>query len=163
MIKKKGFNLIEVVIIVAIITVMLSVLFANLGNNDETKKIDAAVREVEATIRLAQNYALSGKDAAGGCSYRFFHERDDITPSNATGYGIDGCNTINYKLEGGVYFHNDGNLDDDIEFTIPNGDTVGNLRIVLNVLSGGSTISRTICVNDGGAMSILEGNVSCGF
>ncbi len=71
---KKGFSLLEMVIIMAIVSIMTSVMLVVTLSEKDTKEIEAAGREITAAIREAQNYALTGKQQGAGlpCSFGFF-------------------------------------------------------------------------------------------
>ncbi len=111
--QKKAFTFIELVIIMAMIGIMSAVLLVSYGEKRADKELEAAAREVAATIREAQNYALTGKDAAGGSTYTFSYGvvNDE--------YGISNGNNINnnYELKDGVVFSGSGGFN----FTAPHG------------------------------------------
>lgn len=78
---KKGFSLMEMVIIVAIISIMTSTMMTTSFKERTTKEIEAAGREVVAAIREAQNNALTGKQQGEGlpCAFRFILDPDTST------------------------------------------------------------------------------------
>lgn len=61
----KGFSLIEIIIVLAIIAIMTGVLFANNNNNKASQEVQLAAREVAAQLRLLQNDAINGKVIGG--------------------------------------------------------------------------------------------------
>jgi len=87
---KKGFTFIEVIIIFTIIFIMTAVLMSTSYKGRATKELQATAREVTASIREAQNNALTGKNKGmntlpcafqfviGGSSYQIMHETRDI-------------------------------------------------------------------------------------
>lgn len=70
----KGFSLLEMVIIVAIIAIMTSVMMVITFKDRDTKKVQAAGRELTAALREAQNNALTGKQQGPGlpCAFRLW-------------------------------------------------------------------------------------------
>lgn len=158
---RHGFTLLELIVIIAIISIMTSVILIYGKDNNAEKKLEIAANLVESTVRLAHSNALTGKDASGGCSYGFFHS---VLPP-ATSYGITGCQTITHDLEGGAYFFNDG-VPNNINFGIPHGNVTSantDLRIVLRTTEAAG-ISRVICINSRGATKILDNEtLNCDF
>ena len=80
---KRGFSFLEMVVIVAIISIMTSVMMVVTFKERDRKEIEAVGREVTAAIREAQNYALTGKQQGTGlpCSFGFFTDLDDTAGS----------------------------------------------------------------------------------
>lgn len=70
---RQGFSLVELVIVMAIITIMTVVLFVSMSNKKAVADVDVAVRQVAAQLRVLQNEALSGKqiDGKNVCKYEF--------------------------------------------------------------------------------------------
>ncbi len=99
--KKKGFSLLEMVIIVAIITIMTSVMLVTTLGERKTKEVEVIGREVTAAIRETQNYALTGRRQGTGlpCSFGFFINFDtsDVT-TGGTQFEVRGA----YRLIDGV-------------------------------------------------------------
>ncbi len=84
---KKGFSLLEMIIIVAIIVIMTMVMFVISFKDRSTKELEAVGREVAAAIREAQNNALTGRQRGNDqlpCSFAF-----QITDGGG-GYSIRG-------------------------------------------------------------------------
>jgi type II secretory pathway pseudopilin PulG len=71
---RRGFSLLEMVIIVAIIAIMTSVMMVITFKERDTKELETAGREIVAAIREAQNNALTGKQQGPGlpCAFRFW-------------------------------------------------------------------------------------------
>lgn len=72
-IKKPGFTLLELVIVMAIITIMTIIALSNIQSNKKSKELEAAARAVSAAIREAQNNALAGKQVTADmypCNYQ---------------------------------------------------------------------------------------------
>jgi len=71
---RKGFTFIEVIIIFTIVFIMTAVLLSTSYKDRYRKELQAAAREVTASIREAQNNALTGKQKGSGtmpCAFQF--------------------------------------------------------------------------------------------
>ncbi len=71
---KKGFTFIEVIIIFTIVFIMTAILLGTSYKGRSKKEIESVAREVAATIREAQNYALTGKQKENDsmpCAFKF--------------------------------------------------------------------------------------------
>ncbi len=76
---KKGFSFLEMIIIVAIITIMTLTMFVVSFKDRDKKKLEAVGREVAAAIRETQNNALTGKQRASDmlpCGFIFTSDGD---------------------------------------------------------------------------------------
>lgn len=72
--KKKGFTLVEFIIVIAIIGVLSSVALYSLTTSRENTNLRNAQREVSSAIGLAKSYALQGVTVSGSgtpCGYGF--------------------------------------------------------------------------------------------
>ena len=142
---KKAVTLIELIITVAIIGIMTGVLLVSTSGSRTDKALEAAAREVAATIREAQNYALTGKDAGAGCnSYVFAYT--DATDS----YSVNNsCNINNsYTLKNGIVFNS--GVSGSFNFSAPYG-AIGGLGVsprIITLNKGGKNIN--VCVYSSG-------------
>lgn len=94
---KKGFTFIEVIIIFTIVFIMTAILLSTSYKDRYRKELQAAAREVTASIREAQNNALTGKQKGSGtmpCAFQFYmnsnsyqikHETRDLDSPNCNG------------------------------------------------------------------------------
>jgi prepilin-type N-terminal cleavage/methylation domain-containing protein len=87
---RRGFSLIEVLISVSIIVIISTAVLVSMRNNKTSKELEVAAREVAATIREAQNNALTGKKI-----------NDSDLPCK---FGIHKTGNSEYKL---AYYHHD--------------------------------------------------------
>jgi len=120
------------------------------------KSLEIAAREVAATVREAQNYALTGRDAgeSGGvnCNDYIF----TYTIGSAVYTIKNNCNiNISYTLKNGVVFDNEGSF----SFSAPHG-------IVSIVSTETITLSKnskkiTVCVYSSGKIMETSIGESC--
>ncbi len=127
---KKGFTLLEVMIVIGIIGIMTAIMLVYFSNDEKTDKmLQLSAGEVVAAIREAQNNALNGKQSDSSkipCDYQF-------EKNGSSGYKItyhyhspesDGCSSIQdyaaYDLKNGI------SVDDfsPVKFNIPFGTGV---------------------------------------
>ena len=90
-----GFSLVELLVVIAIMSIMTVIGFALLSSSKSDARLKAAQREVSATIKLAQSYALQGRKQGdmAPCGYGF---RFDPSDSERKKYEIF------YRLPGGA-------------------------------------------------------------
>jgi prepilin-type N-terminal cleavage/methylation domain-containing protein len=62
---QKGFTLIELLVVISIITIMTSVLFVMMSNDKEKRLVRTAAEGFIASVRDAQNIALTGQSVQG--------------------------------------------------------------------------------------------------
>lgn len=62
---KRGFSFLEMIVVVAIITIMTMVMFVISFKDRSKKEIEAVAREVTAAVRETQNNALTGRQQGG--------------------------------------------------------------------------------------------------
>jgi type II secretory pathway pseudopilin PulG len=144
----RGVTLMELTVIIAIIGIMTVVAMVSLSGAKNSKAVETAAREVAAAVREAQNYAITGKNAKGGCSYSFSYT------ALSSGYNISGCSDISYTLKNGVLF---GAAGGSISFSIPSATTSGgNIEV-----KKGST-SYIVCVCSSGKIEEKAGSSCAG-
>jgi len=70
----RGFTLIEVVVVMAIISILTSIVITGITSTNRTQReLEINAREFEGILREAQNYALTGKQAntsGNTCSFK---------------------------------------------------------------------------------------------
>ena len=150
---KKAVTLIELIITIAIIGIMTGVLLVSFGSSRTDKALETAARETAATIREAQNYALTGKGAGAGCNtYTFSYGNGD----DKNEYGIDnggGCSiNASYSLENGVVFQNSGSFN----FSAPHGTCSVALDAPENIILTKNSKTIIVCVYSSGKVVETE-------
>jgi prepilin-type N-terminal cleavage/methylation domain-containing protein len=70
---KKGFTLLELMVVIAIMSIMSTLVIVSLAKSKNDRDVEAAGREVAAALREAQNDALTGKSGTNQypCSVTF--------------------------------------------------------------------------------------------
>ena len=120
--KLNGFNLLELMIVIAIIGVMSVVGIVSLNNSRYFSKLKSAQEEVSATLKTAQNYALQGKaQSSEVCGYGFHfipNQRYEIFYNKLNSTNKD-CQTQNTNP---AYLHHRGDsVVSDGPFQLPKG------------------------------------------
>lgn len=164
--QKKGFTLIEVVVVVAIIAIMSAVIFSNVNSGRSQSAVDAATRTLANAIRELQQYSLTGKQMVTNsdpCLYQIAWI-SGTARYTTTYFYKDNSGTCNqsmtiatYTLPGGVLFSGTGSLG----FTLPYGKpNFGTASVALPVIKAGS-VSGVTCVYSNGLINSAVGSVSC--
>ncbi|XLQ20393.1 MAG: hypothetical protein ACKUBY_01270 [Candidatus Moraniibacteriota bacterium] len=96
---KKGFTMIELIIIFTIIMIMTAALMSTSYKDRAKKEVEATAREVVASIRETQNNALTGKSKGadsmpcafqfsiiGNNSYQIRYDERDLDSASCNGY-----------------------------------------------------------------------------
>jgi prepilin-type N-terminal cleavage/methylation domain-containing protein len=164
--QKKGFTLIEVVVVVAIIAIMSAVIFSSVSSGRSQSAVDAATRTLVNSIRELQQYALTGKQIVANsdpCLYQIAWTSGSANYTTTYFYknGSGTCNQTRdiatYTLPGGVLFSGTGSLG----FTLPYGKpNIGTASVALPVIKAGS-VSGVTCVYRDGLVKSEVGTVSC--
>ena len=156
--KEKGFTLIEILIVVALIGILSVVSITSMKSGQDQNKLKAAQAETESIIKLAQSYALQGKKQ-GNIVPKYYGVKFSVDGknysfcSNLNDTDVD-CNNLieNYQFKNGVMLS--AGQGTQISFDIP----YGNCR--LSSASDNLTLtfkfdnnSRGIIVNKGGAIT----------
>ncbi len=93
---QKGFTLVELMVVVAIMALMSAVLIADFNRNRTVRSIMIAKNETATNIRKAQGYLLSSKNIAGNIPAKFYIVTF-VTSGGGTSYTIDAIdNNYNY-------------------------------------------------------------------
>lgn len=148
----RAFTLIEVMVVMAIISVMSGMVIVSLTDSRVKRELETNAREFAGVVREAQNYALTGKQLI-----------PDTTP---TSYGIqwtdsapnysllyNGVSFSNYTLKNGVTFSSGGNL----SFSLPHANFNGSTSVKFTK----KAIYHTVCISSDGRTSDQPGDVIC--
>lgn len=119
----RGFTVIEILVIIAVMGIMLSIAFVNLSSGRTGAKLDAAQREVASAVQTAKSNALQGKTASGSvpkCWGFKFTDNDTyiIFPSDCS---TDGSSVETSDLGNGVKLKSPSPANSKILFSVPNG------------------------------------------
>jgi len=168
MMRKKGFTLVELMIVMAIVGIMTAVTIVSLSGARDRKAAEGEARKFAAVVREVQNYALTGKQLGTGlvtCSVGM-----NAIASGATSYGIfytyrsgDDCNTsasnafVTNTISNGVAFSSAANA---FSFSVPRGEINlgGNPDPIPIQLSKGSA-TYTVCIYRSGRIEDVNGSV----
>jgi prepilin-type N-terminal cleavage/methylation domain-containing protein len=92
----KGFSLVEIIIVIALMAVMTAVLFASQVGDKTQEDVATSARQVAAQLRALQNEALNGKQIGeiSACYFKF------ETAGNETGYTISYNDCSNSLIDG---------------------------------------------------------------
>ena len=170
MLKHKGFTLIEIMLVMAIIGVMSAMVFSSLRSGKEQKEVEGQARRVAAAIREIQNYALTGKQISGQVPCRFGvmslsigNTQLVLRESHRTGASCSAGASADANIPGmtvvlanGVRFTAD--LNASFFFTVPRGELNpnGNATPISLRLGKGST-TYSVCVYPGGQVKDVAG------
>ena len=157
----KGFSMIELLIVIAIITIMTGI-FLTQKTNKSAIEVETDARTVAAQLRALQNDALNGKVIDGKiiCAAQMSFN----TASNPNGYSLiycDNCvtNSIlyvkNYTLPKSE-IQSSGN----ISFQVPTGQAtigLGGVDGIEIVSTSDPTQKMTVCVNNAGNIEEKKG------
>lgn len=165
----RAFTLIEALVTLAIISIMSVILLVGLSNSRTTQQLESAAREVEAAIREAQNYALTGyQDVANSDPCRFQILSTAGTPNYSIIYfykdSNDACNrqdTIaSYSLRNGVVFSAVSNFYYTLPYAKASFDSTDGTVEKSTILLTLSGASHVVCVYDNGLINNRSGT-SC--
>jgi prepilin-type N-terminal cleavage/methylation domain-containing protein len=164
--KKGGFTLIEVMIVIAILGIMIGIAFLSLSPIRDRKAVETAEREVAASIRLAQNYALNGKIGPSGnspCNYAWWTTwtikyliRYYYVSGGTCASAYSSSDDIAYTLKNGVTFtEHPTSSYKFFSFSVPFGSTTINDSSV--TLKKGSFCADVTVANNSG--TVTEGTI----
>lgn len=138
-----GYTIIELLIVISIMVLLFSFTFTSYRSYQKRQLLESAVRQVTSDLRLAQEYAISGKkpspspcDNAVLQSYSFQRE-------SSTQYRLQAvCGSSQVDVKGPV------ELPSGVQMSFSSGDTLS-----FNVLGRGATPAQTITLSlpSGGA------------
>ncbi len=149
--KNRGVTLIELVVVMAILGIMAAITTTSYNAGKIKRDVETNAREFAAVLRLAQNYALSGKQSGSQtCGYRV----ESVAPSsysiiplsfNTNNCITDGTAIESYTLKYGVIITT---TNAKVTFLMPYG-TIGSGSDNQITFSKGS-VSQYVCVATSG-------------
>lgn len=160
---RKAFTLIELVIVMAIISILAAVVTVSLGTQNTKKELETNAREFASVLREAQNYALTGKQPDPPHITCQFSVSWDNTPTStyrlwSMSRNNGACNIpvdfATYSLKRGVQFSSP--TTGTVSFSLP-WATTGSSKIVF--AKGG--FSHTVCLSTSGKITDQAGNIVC--
>ncbi len=175
---KKGFTLIELMIVVAIVGIMTAATMVSLSSGREAKQVEGEARKFASLVREAQNYALTGKkfhatEPTCQVGIDAFFEDDSTVffPYYKYRSGAD-CGTMATAIAG-TFILNNGVVFGDrsgsfsfngLYFTVPRGDMVNAANVAIASttrvsLKKGSSV-WSVCIYPGGRVEEYSGT-SC--
>jgi type II secretory pathway pseudopilin PulG len=99
--QKKGFTMIELIIIFTIVFIMTAILMSMSYKDRERKELQAVAREVTASIREAQNYSLTGKQTGTDtmpCAFQIALNKGSYQINHSTrALDAENCNGATFK------------------------------------------------------------------
>ena len=124
--KLSGFTLIELMVSMAILSIMVTATIISMGGAKTKQEVEGAARQVAAAIREAQNYALTGKNIGSSgdvpCRFRlaatgtssFTIQQKEFSSGSC---GIDSGSPLTYSLLAGVTVSTNN-----VSFDVPRGE-----------------------------------------
>ncbi|MFA6974148.1 MAG: type II secretion system protein [Parcubacteria group bacterium] len=134
-----AFTLVELLVVIAFIGIMTSVALVSFQSSKDKKIVETEARKVAATIREAQNYALTGKGISVSCGTINFCYNNSAQYSINGGREAASCTVEYYKLGNGANFTNTACF----TFSAPWGNVSASANIGVKRGSYCSTITVT--------------------
>ena len=146
--RKKGFTLVEILIVVAITVIIGTLLYMNLGSKKNRTVFDGVVRQAVSTLREAQNKSITQSSSSGWG----VHFDNAAAPSFSLFYGSSYSTTTSVsvvKLPVGINYANIASgSSQDATFAQLSGMPSSSGPIILQYTAGGGVFaSTTIIIN----------------
>lgn len=173
---QKAFTLIEVMAVIAIVTILSAILLVSSSGSRTAKEIENAGQEIEGAMRIAQNYALTGRTVTGSgipataAPCYFMMSWSGGTGSYVLTYiykntSSDTCSSAGpssviatYSLRNGVVFSSGGSF----YFSLPHAnifDSAGAIATSKGVIAEKAGVRHTACIYAGGRIRHVSGSV----
>jgi len=150
-----AYTLIEMLVVLAIIGITSTILLVDWSGNRTIQYLDSSGGEVQAIVRSAQNYALTGVQGVAAtqpCSFRIQWSGSSyqIMYYYKNGGACGQLSTLSsYTLANGVTFDSAGSFD----FTVPYATVSGSQTIPLVKLG----VNHVVCVYTSGRINHVTG------
>lgn len=169
---KKGFSLLELMIVIAFIGIMTSVTIVSLNSSRTKKQVEDTAREVAAAIREAQNGALTGKKTDAThlpCNYYFTRVSDSAyslsyqyhtgsTSNCATGPFPANQTLATYVTQNGVSV----NSFNTITFQVPFANISGLVPVnLMPIIVNKGSVNYAVCVSSSGNVWEKPNSTNC--
>ncbi|TAK95034.1 type II secretion system protein GspH [Patescibacteria group bacterium] len=135
---KKGFTLLEMLIVIAIFGIMSAAIMVSLGRSRQQRQVEAAGRDVMAALKVAQNGALTGAKLIGSepypCEYSLQTSGSDYSVAYKANVNPgDSCAGATTKQLFSKTLPNNVTFDADYSatFQVPGGEPGGYMEIHL--------------------------------
>jgi prepilin-type N-terminal cleavage/methylation domain-containing protein len=150
----RGFTLVELLIVIAIVSIMTAISMLGISKNRNTSKVEIAANQVVATLRSLQNDSINGKVISNQSICRIkFDVADKAKQYNASYYDCNG--SYDTLIDSGTFYLTSSGDSSNVTssaasffFTAPRGDISSSGSIML---TSGSDIYY-VCVS-------LSGNI----
>lgn len=180
---KKGFTLVELLVVMGMSAIMIAVTLVSMGDARSRKAVEGEARKMAATIREVQNYALTGKkfDAtqptcsigiddivAGASQYEtYYRHRNALGSSCADSTNVPVSQSFQtYIFQNGVKTRSiaEGGADvNNFGFSVPRGnlvDAYGAALASVQIQLKKGTAIWSVCIYSGGRVEEKAGS-SC--
>ncbi len=153
-----AFSLIELLVTVALISILSGVILAVSGNDRTSEQLENSARQVAGAFREAQNYALTGYQGVTGtdpCRFTVAWSGTGYTTTYSYKDGAGACTQTaslrSYQLADGVAFSGTGSF----YFTLPHATIVPANNVTVSLTKAGST--HVVCVSATGLINNFDG------
>ncbi len=150
---KKAFSLMEILIVMALMSIMLVVVISTKNTDSSGKEVEAAAQQIVAQLRTLQNESLNGKQFSNvpvGV-FKFHAENTSYTVSYINGGSILNSFVVNLSKVNVVAAA-------DIIFNSPRGENSGQNAILIRSRKN-TSLEYVICVSSNGNIKTIKGAI----
>lgn len=147
--KNKGFTIIELLIVVAIISILAAIVIPDFGALKRNQVFKSTVNEVNSLVQKARNNAISSVDSS---SYGVHFESGQVVLFKGNTYGAPDTTLETITLESSVSISSINFTGGVAEIVFARGTGIPNVSGEISITS--STDVRTISVNGTGSISV---------
>jgi prepilin-type N-terminal cleavage/methylation domain-containing protein len=166
--KKRGFTLVELMVVMAMTAIMISVTIVSLSGSRDRKVVEGEARKFAAVVREAQNYALTGKQFISGrvtcrvgiSDIASLDETYDVSYTYRSGADCTAAPSsavfVTNTLSSGVTFSSTTSA---FNFSVPRGETGLGSTLQVQLNKGSATYS--VCIYRTGRVEEQMGSGAC--